>query len=86
MGPLIFAVNVLFALYYILLALRALLPWVPHDRKNLFISPVYRLTDPVLWPFHAGLPPQRIGFDVAPFAAIFLLWLVQRAVNYLLGG
>jgi YggT family protein len=86
MGPLIFIIKFLFSVYYIILALRAVLPWIPHDRTNVFIQPVYRVTDPVLNPIRAGLPPMKIGFDVSPFIAIFLFWLLQRLIVYLLGG
>jgi len=82
----IFAVNFLFSIYYILLGLRAVLPWIPHNRMNPLLSPVYRFTDPYLNPIRAGLPPFRIGIDVSPFIGIFLLWLVQRIILYLIGG
>ena len=82
----IFAINFFFSLYYIMLALRAVLPWFPHNRADSLVSPIYRLTDPVLYPIRMGLPPQRIGMDVAPFFMIILLWLVQRIIMRLLTG
>ena len=82
----IFVINFLFSVYYILLALRAILPWIPHNRMNALISPIYRLTDPFLNPIRAGLPPLKIGIDASPFVGIILLWLLQRIIIRLLGG
>ena len=76
MGALIFAVNFLFSAYYVLLAARAVLPWK--------IVWLHRLTDPVLNPIRAGLPPQKIGLDVSPFVAIILLWLAQKTIVFFL--
>ncbi|MFC1571282.1 YggT family protein [Candidatus Margulisiibacteriota bacterium] len=74
----VFVINFLFSVGYILLAVRAVLPWIPHS-KNL-LSPVYFLTDPVLSVIRKGLPPLRIGLDAAPFILIILLWVVQRLI------
>jgi uncharacterized protein YggT (Ycf19 family) len=50
------------------------------------IKPVFDLTDPVLMPIRMGLPPEKFGYDVAPFIIIFMLALLQRIVLYVLGG
>jgi len=86
MDFIIFIINLLFSLFYLLLIVRALLPWVPHDKANQFIRPVYAWTDPCLNPIRLGLPPARIGMDVSPFVLIVLLWLAQRVLLLLLGG
>lgn len=77
--------NLLFAVCYFFLVLRAVLPWIPHNRMHPLIRPLYDLTDPVLNPIRVALPPQRIGFDVSPFLVIILLWFVQSfVINILL--
>lgn len=87
MGYVISFFNLLFGVCYFFLVLRAVLPWIPHNRMNPLIRPVYDLTDPVLNPIRVALPPQKIGFDVSPFVGIILFWLLQGfVVNYLLGG
>jgi len=63
-----------------------ILPFVPHNRYNPLVRPIYDLTDPILIPIRQGLPPMRIGFDVSPFIVILLLSLLQRLVLYVLGG
>lgn len=86
MGFVISAINILFSVCYILLALRAILPWIPHSRMIPWLSPIYCLTDPMLNPIRMGLPPQRIGMDVSPFVGIILLWLLHQFVIGLVGG
>ncbi len=82
MGYVIGAINFAFALFYLLLILKAILPWLTRERIEL----LDRLTDPVLGPIRLGLPPEKIGIDASPFIAIILFWLVQRLVIMLLGG
>ena len=84
MDFIIFVVNFLFSIFYILLALRAVLPWIPHNKMNSFIRPIYLLTEPVLSVVRAGLPPLRIGMDVSPFIVIILLWIVHQVILRLL--
>ncbi|OGB90181.1 hypothetical protein A2625_04280 [candidate division WOR-1 bacterium RIFCSPHIGHO2_01_FULL_53_15] len=78
MGDLSFAVNLLFIIFYLLFVIRAVLPWLRHDRQNPIIRPVYLATDWLVNPIRAGLPPQKIGLDVSPYVAIILLYLFKR--------
>jgi YggT family protein len=80
MDFIIFVINSLFYIYYILLALRAVLPWIPHNRMNPLVRPVYLLTEPVLSVIRAGLPPLRIGMDASPFIVIILLWIIHQVI------
>jgi len=76
----IFVINFLFSVFYILIAIRAVLPWLPHSRMSPFISPIYQLTDPYLRVIRVALPPGRIGMDVSPFIAIILVWVVHQII------
>lgn len=80
MDFIIFVINFLFSVYYILLAIRAILPWIPRSKENPLIRPVYLLTEPVLLPIRKGLPPARIGMDVSPFVIIILFWIMHQVV------
>ena len=80
MDFLIFVIDFVFSAYYIILAVRALLPWVDQNKSNPLARPVYFMTDWLLAPVRAALPPQKIGLDVSPFIMIFLLWLLQRLI------
>lgn len=80
MGYIISFFNLLFSACYLVLVARAVLPWIPHDRKHPLLRPVYEMTDPVLNPIRIALPPQKIGFDVSPFLVMILLWFIQGFV------
>ena len=74
----IFVFNFLFSIAYIVLALRAIVVWLPNSRDLAWLWPIYGVTDPILRIFRLAFPPQKIGFDVSPFLVIFFIWLVQR--------
>jgi uncharacterized protein YggT (Ycf19 family) len=78
-------INFLFAIFYLLLALRALLPWFGWRRMNFWGRVLHKLTDPVLNPIRLGLPPTKIGMDVSPYVGIILLWILQRFLQHLWG-
>jgi len=74
------AVNFIFDICYISLVVRALLPYLPHNRFNPYIKPVYDITEPPLSIIRKGLPPMKIGIDASPFIAIILLYLFQQVI------
>lgn len=80
MDFIIFVINFIFSALYIMIAVRAVLPWMPHSQVNPILRPIYLLTDPLLSVVRIGLPPGRIGMDVSPFVAIILLWLVHQVI------
>ncbi|OGB86932.1 hypothetical protein A3H38_00330 [candidate division WOR-1 bacterium RIFCSPLOWO2_02_FULL_46_20] len=80
MDFIVFVINFLFSIYYIFLALRAVLPWIAHSRENPLIKPVYLSTEPLLSVVRVGLPPLRLGMDVSPFVVIILLWIVHQLI------
>lgn len=84
MRTLIFAINLVFSICYILILARAVLSWIPHNRFHPLVQPVYTLTEPILSPIRRGLPPIRIGIDASPFVAIILLWILQKIILWLL--
>ena len=82
MGIIILIINLFFVICYFLLVVRAILPWIPHERTNFWVDLVYRLTNPFLNVIRLGFPPQKMGIDVSPFVGIMLLWLIQQAIIY----
>jgi len=71
-------INFGFDIAYILIVIRAFLPYLPHNRYNPIIKPVYDVTEPALSVIRKGLPPAKIGVDASPFVAIILLYLLQQ--------
>ncbi|MFH1683555.1 MAG: YggT family protein [Candidatus Margulisiibacteriota bacterium] len=80
MDFIIFVINFVFSAIYIVLALRAVLPWIAHNKMNLLVRPVYYLTDPILSVIRLGLPPTRIGMDVSPYIMIILFWIAHQVI------
>jgi YggT family protein len=52
--------------------------WIPPLNRHPLIRELRRITDPVLAPFRAILPPERIGIDVSPLLALLALQFLAR--------
>jgi len=61
-----------------LIMIRVLLSWIPHDPYNQIIQILYRITEPILKPIRDILPMQSMGMDFSPIAAFFLLGFVKK--------
>ena len=65
-------INGIFDLLYLLLLIRILISWIPHDRYHPIIQFLYQATDPILRPFQ-NIFPTSVGIDFSPiFAFMFL--------------
>ena len=73
-------INLAFDVAYVLIVIRAFLPYIPHNRYHPIIKPAYDATEPLLSIIRKGLPPARIGLDASPFIAIILLYLLQQVL------
>jgi YggT family protein len=80
MNLLVLFIELAFQAYMILIVVRAMMPWFPHNRYDPRVSWIYSATDPVLQPIRRGLPPMKIGMDASPFVAIVLLWVIQKII------
>ena len=76
--PLLFtlAYYALDALIYLLIA-AALLSWFPIDPRNRWIRLLHSITDPILHPIRAIVPPIG-GFSLDILIAVLLLGVIQR--------
>jgi len=81
MKQIIFLLDLLFSLYYLLILGRVILSFFPETRLQVRFKYVYGLTEPLLQFIRKGLPPNKIGIDASPFLAIILLWIVQRLIT-----
>jgi len=80
MGYLNLILRIAFSLTYVLLVAIAVAPWLSRSRTDSWPRPLYAATDWFLNPIRAGLPPEKIGYDVSPYVAIILLYLVERLI------
>ncbi len=82
-GLLIQSIDTLFKIMNVLLIIRVILSWIPHDPFNRLISIVNQLTDPILSPIKRLLPPLG-GIDFSPILAFFLLEIIKTMLIQLL--
>jgi YggT family protein len=74
-------------LYWFILFARILLSWFPPPREGPLrtaIQGVYAVTDPVLRPVRALIPPIRAGMmaiDISPIIVFILIGVLQRAIG-----
>jgi YggT family protein len=74
-------VNLLVLVLYLytwVIILRAVISWVRPDPDNPFITILITITEPVLKPLRAIIPPRALaGIDVSPILAIVLIQIVR---------
>ena len=69
-----------FNLLQILIMIRVILSWIPHDPYNQFIQLLYQTTDVLLKPIRDTLPLQSNGIDFSPIVAFFLIGFVKKVL------
>ena len=78
--------------YYFILVVRILLSWWPNTPPMLdpVVDLIYQVTEPVLAPFRAFIPPINIGggaVDISIILAIFLIrWVKNQLMMYAYRG
>ncbi|MCL2817415.1 MAG: YggT family protein [Clostridiales bacterium] len=80
-------VSFVFYAYTLLVFVRVILSWVPHDRTLFIFRLIYDLTEPFLG-FFRRLIPIRSGmpFDFSPIIAILALQLSRSLLLKILGN
>lgn len=84
--PLLFAIAyyALDGIIYLLLAM-AILSWFPIDPRNKWIRLLHSITDPILHPIRALVPPIG-GFSFDILIAVVLLGIIQRILRQALAS
>ena len=72
-------ISLLLNLYLIAIIVRAVLSWVSPNDYNPATTVVLSLTEPILRPLRAALPPLA-GVDLSPLAAIIAIQVVKMLV------
>ena len=60
-------------LIYWLIIIRAVISWFSPDPYNFLVQLLYKLTEPILYPFRRLIPAYNIGIDISPILAILAL-------------
>ena len=68
-----------FRIYELLILIRIILSWVPHDPTNPLIYKLHTITDPFLDLFRP-LPLQFGGIDFSPIVALLVLGMIERVI------
>ena len=83
MAGLINLLVLLLYLYTWIIIIRAVMSWMSPDPNNPLVKALYVVTEPVLKPLRALVPPARLGgLDISPILAIVLIQILR----YLLLG
>ena len=72
-------VTTIFDGLYLLLLVRILISWIPHDRYHPIIQYLYRFTDPMLKPFQ-NIFPTGMGIDFSPIFAFMFLGILKSII------
>ncbi len=81
---LIFGINNIFLLFYILIFARLFLSWFPNiDRFRQPYRFIYQSTEPYLAIFRRWIPPVRM-IDFSPIAALLALQILQQLIIFAL--
>lgn len=75
------AVNVAFQVYTVLLIIRILLSWFPHNPYQPVIRFIYEITEPYLALFRRVIPPIGV-VDLSPIAAFLVLDFIMRPLVF----
>ncbi|SVA66744.1 uncharacterized protein METZ01_LOCUS119598 [marine metagenome] len=79
MNHLLFSIiNNGFNLFQMLILIRVVMSWIPHDSYGQLPQLLHQITDPVLKPIREILPVQSMGFDFSPVIAFFALGFVKK--------
>lgn len=66
-------------LYEIVLIIRIVLSWVPHNPYNQAVQFLYKITEPVLSPVRRYIPTFR-GIDFSPIVVFIGLGFIKRLI------
>ncbi|MEK6766012.1 MAG: YggT family protein [Planctomycetota bacterium] len=70
-------VGQLIGLYEIVLIVRIVLTWVPHNPYNPAVTFLHKITEPVLEPVRRVIPSIG-GIDVSPIVVFIVLHFIKR--------
>ena len=72
-------IDLAFEALNILLIIRIVLSWLPHNRYHPLINIIYEITEPILKPFRNMIDPIQ-GVDISPIIVFILLSFLRNLV------
>jgi YggT family protein len=80
---LVWLVNTIFFILYIVLVIRIIISWVSADPYNEIVQVIYSISEPILAPFRR-LPLQFGAIDFSPLLAFFVLRILNSFAIWIL--
>jgi len=77
-------IDTFFQALYIVLFIRIVLSWIPHDPYHPILQFIYNVTEPMLKPFRDIVPTYSIGIDLSPIFAFIAIGVVKKLIYFLL--
>ncbi len=71
-------IGQIIGLYKIILLVRIILSWIPHNPHNSAVTFLYKITEPVLEPVRRIIPSIG-GIDISPIIVFVGLSFIQRS-------
>lgn len=71
-------VGQIIGLYEIVLIVRIVLSWIPHNPYNPTVTFLYKITEPILQPVRRVIPSIG-GIDISPIVVFIGLGFIKRA-------
>jgi len=72
-------IDLAFEALNILLIIRIILSWLPHNRYHPLINIIYEITEPILKPFRNMIDPIQ-GVDISPIIVFILLSFLRNLI------
>ncbi len=75
--------DLLLDIYVWIIIARAIISWVNPSPFHPAVRFLYRVTEPVLAPIRRIIPPIY-GIDISPVIVIFIIFVIQNFLRYLM--
>jgi len=72
-------INIAFQVLMMVIFIRVILSWFPHNPYNPLIKIIYQISNPILNPIRNIIPPIG-GLDISPIIVIFIIQIIKNII------
>ena len=72
-------INIAFQVLMMVIFIRVILSWFPHNPYNPLIKIIYQISNPILNPIRNIVSPIG-GIDISPIILIFIIQLIKNII------
>jgi len=72
-------INIAFQILIMIIFIRVILSWFPHNPYNPLIKIIYQISNPILNPIRNIIPPIG-GMDISPIIVIFIIQIIKNII------